>query len=51
MEAMRMHDPLARLVLMGALIASLLTAVALILAAAVHRRAPGEPAPVQLEKR
>jgi hypothetical protein len=48
---MRMHDPLARLVLMGALIAGLLTAVALILAEAVHPRRSGEPAPARLENR
>ena len=46
---MRMRDPLSRLLLLGALFASLLTAVALILAEAVHHRGSGEPAPVRRE--
>jgi hypothetical protein len=51
MAAMRTHDPLARLLLLGALSASLLTAIALALAEAVHRRGPGEPVPPPAEKR
>jgi hypothetical protein len=51
MAAMRTRDPLAHLLLLGALIASVLTAVALILAKAVHHRRSAEPAPAQLEKR
>ncbi len=48
---MRRHDPLARLLLLGALAASLLTAIALILADAVHRRGPGAPAQAPREQR
>jgi hypothetical protein len=47
---MRTHDPLRRLLMMGALIVSLLTAIALILAEAVHHRGPGAPPQTRLEK-
>jgi hypothetical protein len=50
MAAMRTHDPLARLLLLGALVAGLLTAIALVLAEAVHRRGMGEPAPTHSGK-
>ena len=48
---MRSHDPLRRLLIIGALIASLLTAIAMILVEAVHRRSPGEAVAPHPERR